>query len=57
MPQQPVTNPDLTEAQLKQARLRVPHLLEAETGYRNGSPSRPLPGEPRPTYGSGHESG
>ncbi|MFI9617047.1 transposase [Streptomyces sp. NPDC052023] len=48
--QQPVTKPDLTEAQLQQARLRAAHLLEAETGYRNGSPSRALPGEPRSAY-------
>ncbi|AVV44771.1 hypothetical protein C6376_28530 [Streptomyces sp. P3] len=48
--QQPVTTRDLTEDQVKRARLRAAHVLEAETGYRSRHPSRALPGEPRPAY-------
>lgn len=41
---------DLTEEQLLRARIRAEHVLEAETGFRAGHPSRALPGEPRPAY-------
>ncbi|MFJ7593015.1 hypothetical protein ACIQZO_37705 [Streptomyces sp. NPDC097617] len=41
---------DLSEDQLKRARLRAEHVLEAETGYRAGHSTRALPGEPRPEY-------
>ena len=41
---------DLTPEQLKRARLRAAHVLEAETGYRGGHPSTARPGEPRPSY-------
>ncbi|WUC24883.1 transposase [Streptomyces sp. NBC_00562] len=47
---QPRTSGDLTEDQLERARLRVAHVLEAETGFREGHPARALPGEPRPSY-------
>ncbi|MFC5957881.1 transposase [Streptomyces pratens] len=47
---QPRTLADLTEDQLERARLRAAHVLEAETGFREGHPARALPGEPRPTY-------
>lgn len=47
---QPTTADDLNEVQLQRARLRAAHVLEAETGYRFGHPSRALPGEPRPAY-------
>ncbi|MGX1676014.1 transposase [Streptomyces sp. NPDC055400] len=47
---QPTTAMDLTEDQLKRARLRAAHVLEAETGFRSGHATRALPGEPRPTY-------
>ena len=30
--------------------MRYAHLMEAETGYRSGSPLHALPGEPRPGY-------
>ena len=32
------------------AGLRMAHLLEVETGFRNGDPGRAPPGEPRPEY-------
>ncbi|MER5217902.1 hypothetical protein ABT063_47250 [Streptomyces sp. NPDC002838] len=41
---------DLSADQLKRARLRAEHVLEADTGYRAGHPARALPGEPRPEY-------
>ncbi len=41
---------DLTELQQKRLRLQVAHMLEAETGYRSGSPLRRASGEPRPQY-------
>jgi hypothetical protein len=41
---------DLTPTQQEQLRLRVAHLLEAETGFRSGDPRQALPGEPRPAY-------
>ncbi|MEY9839506.1 transposase [Streptacidiphilus sp. EB103A] len=41
---------DLTPDQLVRARLRAAHVLEVETGFREGHPSRALPGEPRPAY-------
>ncbi|MFD8703049.1 hypothetical protein ACFV1W_10575 [Kitasatospora sp. NPDC059648] len=47
---QSVVLSDLTEDQLVRARLRAEHLLEAETGYRSGSPLRALPHEPRPGF-------
>ncbi|MER7671319.1 transposase [Kitasatospora sp. NPDC096128] len=47
---QPRTLADLTEDQLVRARLRAAHVLEAETGFREGHPARALPGEPRPAY-------
>lgn len=42
---QPRTLADLTEDQLERARLRAAHVLEAETGFREGHPARALPGE------------
>ncbi|MFI9581711.1 hypothetical protein ACIHCQ_07685 [Streptomyces sp. NPDC052236] len=47
---QPRTLADLTEDQRERARLRAAHVLEAETGFREGHPARALPGEPRPAY-------
>lgn len=47
---QPRTLADLTTDQLERARLRAAHVLEAETGFREGHPARALPGEPRPAY-------
>ncbi|WP_327110908.1 hypothetical protein OG206_00250 [Streptomyces sp. NBC_01341] len=47
---QPRTLADLTEDQLERARLRAAHVLEAETGFREGHPARALPGEPGPAY-------
>lgn len=47
---QPRTLADLTKDQLERARLRAAHVLEAETGFREGHPARALPGEPRPAY-------
>jgi hypothetical protein len=41
---------DLTEDQLARARLRAAHVLETETGFREGHPARALPCEPRPAY-------
>ncbi|MET9793251.1 transposase [Streptomyces canus] len=40
----------MTKDQLERARLRAAHVLEAETGFREGHPARALPGEPRPAY-------
>jgi len=47
---QPPVVDDLTPTQQEQVRLRVAHLLEAETGFRSGDPQHALPGEPRPAY-------
>jgi hypothetical protein len=47
---QPAAWEDLTPAQQQLLRLRVAHLLEAETGFRSGDPLQALPGEPRPAY-------
>jgi hypothetical protein len=47
---QPPVLEDLTGWQREAVRLRVAHLLEAETGFRSGDPLRPEPGEPRPAY-------
>jgi hypothetical protein len=47
---QPRTLADLTEDQLERARLRAAHVLEVETGFREGHPARALQGEPRPAY-------
>ncbi|MET4641430.1 hypothetical protein ABID95_001151 [Streptomyces atratus] len=35
---------------IPRARLLVAHVLEAETGFREGHPARALPGEPRLAY-------
>ena len=47
---QPPSLDDLTGYQREVVRLRVAHLLEAETGFRGGDPLHPGPGEPRPAY-------
>jgi transposase InsO family protein len=47
---QPPVLDDLTDYQRDVVRLRVEHLLEAETGFRGGDPLNPAPGEPRPAY-------
>lgn len=47
---QPPVMEDLTGYQREVVRLRVAHLLEAETGFRSGDPLHPEPGEPRPSY-------
>ena len=47
---QPPVLEDLTDYQREVLRLRVAHLLEAETGFRSGDPLRPEPGEPRPAF-------
>lgn len=47
---QPASLDDLNEHQRQVLRLRVGHLLEAETGFRGGDPLHPGPGEPRPAY-------
>ena len=44
------TEADLTAHQRKLLALRVAHLLEVETGFRDGDPMRPGPDEPRPDY-------
>ena len=44
---------DLTGYQRQVVRLRIAHLLEAETGFCGGDPLRPGPGEPRPAYDPG----
>ncbi len=49
-PGQPPVMEDLTDYQREVVRLRVAHLLEAETGFRSGDPLHPEPGEPRPVY-------
>lgn len=41
---------DLTEQRQAQVRLRVEHMLEAETGYRSGDPRHPGLGEPKALY-------
>ena len=41
---------DLEGHDLERAQIRMAHLLEAETGYRSGSPYWAQPGEPRPGY-------
>jgi hypothetical protein len=41
---------DLDGHDLERAQIRMAHLLEAETGYRSGSPYWAQPGEPRPEY-------
>ncbi|MEV7715257.1 transposase [Streptomyces sp. NPDC088270] len=47
---QPRTLADLTKDQLERARMRAAHVLEVETGFREGHPARALPGEPRRAY-------
>jgi hypothetical protein len=47
---QPTVLDDLTAEQADRLRLRVAHLLEAETGFGSGDPRRAAPGEPRPAY-------
>jgi hypothetical protein len=47
---QPPTLGDLTEHQREVVRLRLAHLLEAETGFRGGDARDPAPGEPRLAY-------
>ncbi|MEU1596881.1 transposase [Streptomyces sp. NPDC005708] len=47
---QPRSLKDLTDNQLKQARIRAEHVREAETGFRAGRPELARPGEPRPAY-------
>ena len=47
---QPPVLDDLTDYQRQVVRLRVAHLLEAETGFRGGDPLHPDSGEPRPAY-------
>jgi hypothetical protein len=41
---------DLEGHDLERARIRMAHLLEAETGYRSGSRYWARPGEPKPEY-------
>jgi len=47
---QPPTWGDLTGDQQNRVRLRIAHVLEADTGFRSGDPRRSAPGEPRPAY-------
>ncbi len=47
---QPAGLEDLTARQRELVASRYAHLMEAETGYRSGSPLHALPGEPRPGY-------
>ncbi len=47
---QPSGLEDLTSRQRELVAMRYAHLMEAETGYRSGSPLHALPGEPRPDY-------
>ncbi len=47
---QPATWKDLTGQQQRLLELRLAHLLEVETGFRNGDPFQAGPGEPRPEY-------
>jgi hypothetical protein len=44
---------DLEGHGLERARIRMAHLLEAETGYRSGSRHWARPGEPKPEYDPG----
>ena len=46
---QPAGLEDLTARQRELVASRYAHLMEAETGYRSGSPLHALPGEPRPS--------
>lgn len=41
---------DLDGADEQRARIRMAHVLEAETGYRSGNPMWAQPGEPKPEY-------
>ncbi|MFI5064144.1 MAG: transposase [Streptosporangiales bacterium] len=47
---QPAGLEDLTARQRELVAMRYAHLMEAETGYRSGSPLHAAPGEPRPAY-------
>ncbi|MEO3791707.1 hypothetical protein ABGB14_15990 [Nonomuraea sp. B10E15] len=47
---QPAVLDDLTPHQQDLVALRMAHLLEVETGFRGGDPTRPDPGEPKPAY-------
>ncbi len=47
---QPAGLEDLTARQRELVAVRYAHLMEAETGYRSGSPLHAVPGEPRPGY-------
>jgi len=47
---QPAGLEDLTARQREMLASRYAHLMEAETGYRSGSPLHALPGEPRTAY-------
>ena len=47
---QPAGLEDLTARQRELVASRYAHLMEAETGYRSGSPLHMLPGEPRRDY-------
>ncbi|MFE6843787.1 transposase [Streptomyces sp. NPDC057686] len=47
---QPKSLDDLTPEQRTIVMLRMEHLWEAETGFRNGHPLAALPHEPRPQY-------
>ncbi len=47
---QPAGLEDLTARQRELVASRYAHLMEAETGYRSGSPLHALAGEPRPAY-------
>lgn len=49
-PGQPLSAKDLTPHQLTRARIRAEHVLEAATGFRDGSTDRARPGEPRAAY-------
>jgi hypothetical protein len=49
---------DLDDTERERLHLRVAHLLEAETGFRSGTPLRALDGEPPPEYDPGcHHAG
>lgn len=41
---------DLDAAAQQRVRIRMAHVLEAETGYRSGNPLWAQPGEPKPEY-------
>ncbi|MGV9386351.1 transposase [Nonomuraea sp. NPDC003707] len=47
---QPAVLDDLTPHQQDLVALRMAHLLEVETGFRGGDPTRPDPGEPKSAY-------